>query len=247
MKVKHLYTAGDGYCANGVWPMWSQILAEILDCEWTNLSQVGAGNEVIAAQILDELANQFCSCTDTLWLIQWTQPNRLDLQNPERFTDQISQDPVYYKNYVRTALGHNYWCSSASTIDFVTTNNDLIPITQHQSRSRMFQLAVAHALDHSQATWKYLLTYPADWREQKFISESSWLLPSLKEFRSVSQYLDLDIGYIQPVSSVHLDWLEQKVLPMLDYDSDRFESIRKKYLDRDQNRLLDPGFYNQSV
>jgi hypothetical protein len=231
MKVKHLYTAGDGFCANAVWPMWSEILAKILDCDWTNISQIGAGNEAIATQVLDALANT-PDTQDSLWLVQWTQADRLDLQNSFRFKEQIAQDPVYHKNFFGP-----YWCSSASKIPFVDKHNRFISQPQHQSRGRLAQLAVAQALTQQDVEWRYLLTYPAGWREQEFIPESKWLLPSLQEFRKSSVYHQYDTGAIQPPSSVNLDWVEQHVLPWVEYDPVQFETIKQEMLSQDQKIL----------
>lgn len=231
MKVKHLYTAGDGFCTNAVWPMWSKILADILDCEWTNLAQIGAGNEAIAATVLGKLS-EVTDTKDTLWLVQWTQANRLDLLNSFRFKKQIATDPVYHNNFFGP-----YWCSSASELDFVVQYNQLLQLEQHYSRSRMMQLALAHAFNSRQVEWRYLLTYPADWREQEYIPESQWLLPSLQEFRHTSTYSNYDIGEIQPPSSVNLEWLEQNVLPWVEYNSQRFDDIKKKILSQDRGIL----------
>lgn len=218
--------------------MWSQILAEILDCEWTNLSQMGAGNEAIAGLVLDQLSVTN-DCSSTLWITQWTIPYRLDLEDSDRYTVQISKDPVYYKNFIETALGKKYWCSSASEINLVQQHNHLIGIPQSQARGRMYQLAVARALEAKQVSWKFCLTYPAPWREQTFIDPGQWMLPSLNEFRYASLYTPLDVGQVQPVSSIHLDWLAQTILPHCEYDQSRFDAVRDKYTALDQNRLLD--------
>ncbi len=76
------------------------------------------------------------------------------------------------------------------------------------------------------------------------MGDHKWILPSLREFRTTSRYAHLDIGYIQPVSSVNLDWVEQKLLTDLEYDKSQLERIRKKYLDHDQNHLHDPRLAN---
>lgn len=221
--------------------MWSKLLSEALDCEWTNLSQIGAGNEVIANLVLDQLAKTE-NTADTLWIVQWTRPERLDLQNPQRFADQIVNDPVYHRNFITTEQGQHYWCSSASELDLVKNYHLIIDSQQHQSRSRLAQLAVAHALEQRSVAWHYCLTYSAPWREQLLIPEHRWILPSLNEFRHHSYYCDLDVGYIQPVSSVHLDWIEQKILPGYEYDREKFEIIRTRTVDQDRQRKdLGPG------
>ena len=40
--------AGDGFGKGHLWPMWPQLLKEVIDdCEVDNVSEVGAGNEYI--------------------------------------------------------------------------------------------------------------------------------------------------------------------------------------------------------
>jgi hypothetical protein len=241
MKVKKLYTAGDGFCCNHIWPMWSKLLAEILDCEWVNLSTYGAGNEAIANLVTDEIKlNQDYS--DTLWLIQWTLSPRLDLRidcfsDDNQYLKLIPTDPVYYDNFISTTKQKKYWCSSASQLPFVTDYNKLLSVNQHNDRSRHHQMSTAYALSQTQANWKFLLTYPANWLPTEFIDHSRWIFPSMAEFRKTSQYSSLDVGEVQPVSSIHLDFLEQFILPKCEYDPLRFKDIKHRILSDDQNRI----------
>jgi hypothetical protein len=128
MKVKKLYTAGDGFCYNHHWPMWSKLLAEILDCEWVNLSTYGAGNEALANLVIDEIDTTI-DYSETLWLIQWTSPYRLDLRIDQLPSDNpyiklIPTDTVYYDNFITTKKQKKYWCSSASQLQFVNDYNN---------------------------------------------------------------------------------------------------------------------------
>jgi hypothetical protein len=216
--------------------MWSQILAEILDCGWTNLSQAGAGNEAIANLVLDQLAAT-ADTSDSLWIVQWTHPQRLDLLEWQRFSDSILQDPVYHKNFIRTAKGQEFWCSSASHMDLVRTYHSMITESQQESRSRISQLATGLALSQRDVRWRFCLTYPADWREIERIGADRWILPSMREYRESAAHRELDVGYIQPVSSVYLDWLEEFILPGLDHDPDRLSQARQRYRKLDQQRL----------
>jgi hypothetical protein len=58
----------------------------------------------------------------------------------------------------------------------------------------------------------------------------------MMSFLPQSKYLDLDVGEIQPVSSVHLDFLEQFVLPGLEIDTNKLDAIREKTVLTDQER-----------
>ena len=238
MKVKKLYTAGDGFCCNHIWPMWSQLLAEILDCEWVNLSTYGAGNEAIANLVIDQIGHEQ-DCTDSLWLIQWTGPRRLDLRidhvdaDNQLITD-ISNDPVYYDNFISSADQKKYWCSSASSLTFVKNYRELLSYEQHIDRSRNHLLSLAYVLNQKKVNWKYLLTYDAPWLPLEFIDKNQCILQSMESFRKISQYKNLDIGEIQPVSSIHLDFLEKFVLPLCYYDNLKFETIKNKILISDR-------------
>lgn len=241
MKIKKLYTAGDGFCYNHHWPMWSELLAQILDCEWVNLSTYGAGNEAIANLVLDEIdVNE--DYTDSLWLIQWTGSSRLDLRvdhlgNNDPLLQQIYTDSDYYDNFIFTAKQKKYWCSGASSITFVDEYRKLISQVQHNDRSVHHQLSVAYALSQIKCNWKYLLTYAADWLPTKLINPAQWISTDLSSFRQQSKFAHLDVNEIQPVSSIHLDFLEQFVLPHYEYDLDRFLLIKNKTLLLDQLRI----------
>jgi len=244
-KIKKLYTAGDGFCCNHTWPMWSKILADILECQWINLSTYGAGNEAIANLVLDQLSANEDYC-DSLWLIQWTLPKRLDLRidhldNNSQLLNYISSDPVYYDNFISTSKQKKYWCSSASTLEFVNNHNDLMNIDQHNDRSRHHAMSVAYALTKHKVNWKYLLTYKAYWLPLEFINESNWILQDMSSFRKISQYAHLDINRVQPISSIHLDFLEKFILPQLEYNPERLEIIKNKILTSDVEQ------YNKNV
>ena len=242
MKVKKLYTAGDGFCYNHHWPMWSKLLAEILDCEWVNLSTYGAGNEALANLIVDEIDVK-TDYSETLWLIQWTSPIRLDLRidqlnNSNQYTNLIPTDPVYYDNFISTKKQKKYWCSSASQLDFVNNYKQLLSREQHDDRSRHHLMSVAYALSQTRASWKFLLTYSADWLPRNLIKQDRWIFPDQESFRKISRYAHLDVGEIQPIASIHLDFLEKFVLPAYEYNTERLESIRNRVVDADRDRIL---------
>lgn len=240
---KHLYTAGDGYCYNGVWPMWSKLLAQALNCPWTNLSMIGAGNEAIANLVLDALPT---ADQDSLWIVQWTNPTRLDLRvDPIRANqpvlEYIQQDPVYYKNFITTAKDRTYWASSESQLDRVTDYRSLIPLQQHRDRTIQLQLAVAYALEQRGVEWLYIFNYPIDWSKESLLPADRVIWNSMEEFRKTSKYANLDISDIQPVSSIHLDFLEQFIFPKYPVDTVRLEKLREVILKQDRARKNGPG------
>ena len=219
MPIQHLRTVGDGYCFNHHWPMWSQLLAEILDCQWQNFSLPGLGNEAMANIVLDQLENE--CLPNTLWVIQWAEPKRVDFRidiDTAEFLSRIEKDPIYYKNFITTARGRKYWSSSASIQSWVQQYRDSMVLEQYQDRQRLYELAVTAALEKSQVKYCYIST------------------PQMSQFRYSSQYLYLDVKEIQPISSIHLEFLEQFVLPQLEYDSSRLSAVREKTLAADTQR-----------
>jgi phospholipase C len=150
----------------------------------------------------------------------------------------IQQDDVYYDNFITSSKNRRYWCSSASRLPFVNEYKNSIPDSQHIDRSRMIQLGLAYALTRANVSWKYLFTYNSLWAADNFISDDHTIWHSQEEFRTVSKYKDLDVGEIQPVSSIHLDFLEQFILPQLTYDVDKFNNIKERIITVDTARKL---------
>jgi hypothetical protein len=240
MQFKKLYTAGDGYCFNHHWPMWSELLHQVLELEWTNLAAIGSGNELIANFVLDALSLE-PEPTQSLWVIQWTQPKRWDIlldpvDQHQDLIQLIKTDPVYYKNFYTTALGKTYWASSASQFEFVLDRNNQISDLQHENISRQHMVNVAQALDQAGAAWRYLFTYPAPWAKLTALPDTNIVWTSQREFRRMSQYAELDVGEIQPVSSIHLDFLEQYILSDLVFDVEHLANIKHSILEADTIR-----------
>jgi hypothetical protein len=205
-----------------------------------NLAAIGAGNEYIANSVIDALATEPAPA-DCLWVIQWSSPKRLDLQiqsDDQALIETIKKDNVYYKNFNTTTKGQQYWSSSASDLNFVKQHNDLISNTQHETRSRNLQLATAYALEYYGVEWRYMFTYPAKWATNNLIDQQRYIWTSQYQFRQQhSQYRHLDVGEIQPVSSIHLDFLEQYILPHYEHDSARLEKIKQDTLCVDTARV----------
>ena len=237
MKFSKLYTVGDGYAYNHYWPMWSELLAEIVECPWTNLAAIGAGNEYIANSVLSALAVN--NTSNSLWIVQWSSPKRLDLQitnENQPLLEYIKTDKVYHNNFATTKQDQTYWISSASKLEQVINHNNFITESQHITRSRNLQLAVAYALDQQGVEWRYMFTYDAPWAKNNIIPDSKYVWESQQTFRDKSQYRELDVGEIQPVSSIHLDFLEQFVLPHYNFDPAKLDVVKQQIIQQDQNR-----------
>ena len=76
--MQKILCVGDGFGKGHVWPMWPQLLPEIVnDSEIVNLSEVGAGNEYISQCVIDSCERE----NYDLVIVQWAKSNRLDLIN----------------------------------------------------------------------------------------------------------------------------------------------------------------------
>jgi len=238
MRYKKLYTVSDGYGCNHIYPMWPELLARVINTEWVNLSTMGSGNELIATQVIDALEKE-PNPQDTLWVIQWTNCTRLDLQvdlDNQELIDDIKTDKVYSRNFATTRKNKTFWASSASELAWVQTHNDLLLEEQHQARGRMAQLATTYALEHYSAKYKYLFSYDSSWSKNNLVNPSKYIWEPMSTFRYGSQFNELDVGEVQPVSSVHLEFLDRYLLPELEYDRRRYEQILEETLTADRVR-----------
>lgn len=223
--------------------MWSQLLAEILQCQWKNFSIPGLGNEAMCNLVIDELTVNHNA--DDFYLIQWTGPPRLDLeinQHNQDIKHAIEQDPIYHNNYITTAAGRTYWSSSASVLDVAKKYRESLTQSQHQSRSIQSIMATTWALTQHKVQWLYMFTYNGSWAKNTQLPEQNVVWPSLQDFLNVSQYRELDVGEIQPVTSVHLDFLETYVLPKFSYDSQHFQQLKQHYVEQDRQRKIRGDF-----
>ena len=139
-----LLTISDGYGdSNAVpdwypkywkWPKIIQLMTK--GVEINNCSRYGAGNEFIVNQLKQNIN------TCDIVMIQWAQPNRLDLvlshSNTEYWDGVIASDPIYKNNIVNCG-DYKFWVSSGSrTIAVQQYHRQIITLQQHQLRSQIF-------------------------------------------------------------------------------------------------------------
>jgi hypothetical protein len=175
-----------------------------------NYSRYGAGNEFIANQLKQNISSADAA------IVQWAQPNRLDLvidyTNTVYWNDIIAKDPVYNNNLVNCG-DDKFWISSASTVDAVRKYHQQISCKQHQLRSQIFVeyaklLINQHQIDYcfmSVVNFKYLDI------EAKWICHEPF--EGMENFKKKSKYADLDLGITQPLPLVALDFIKQYVIP----------------------------------
>ena len=184
----------------------------------TNLSRYGAGNEYIANAIQQNIDN--CDVA----IVQWAQPNRLDLVldhiEPHNtiWKTTIANDPVYSNNIIE--LGNTkIWLSSGSTTNLVKEyHSKFISLAQHQLRSQMYINYVMLLLEQKKINYKFMLSVDSQYLSNK-ITTTPWAWHSewkgMCEFRFVSKFSELDLGLTQPIPLIHFDFIKQFIMPSI--------------------------------
>lgn len=217
-----LLTLADGYGDSVAVPAWYPkywkwpeiIKLMTKDVELHNYSRYGAGNEFIINQL-----KQYINQADVA-LIQWAQPNRLDLvlahENPAFWEETIASDQVYKNNVV--VCGHKkFWISSASSVPAVRDyHNRYISMEQHQSRSQIFIEYAKLLLEQHNIDYRFMLVDDSDYLDVS----ANWIchkpMKGMSDFRRKSKYSNLDLGIVQPLPIVAFDFIKQHVMPSID-------------------------------
>ena len=214
-----LLTLADGFGDSGAYPLWypgyykwpELIHLMTNGVELLNLSRYGAGNEYIVECLKNNIVDK------DYVIIQWAQPNRLDLllahnEYKDFWSDAVSQDVSYSKNVV-----NNYWITSASKNPAVQEyHKKYISIEQHCRRSRLYMDYARLLLTSNNVNFNFMLT-----ADSKYLADQStdhhWLWHSpwagMESFRALSQYTNLDFGYTQPIPLIQFDYIQQYIVP----------------------------------
>ena len=184
------------------------------DVSLNNCSRYGAGNEFIVNQL-----KQNIDSADVV-MIQWAQPNRLDLvlahDNPAFWNNVISTDSVYKDNIV-DCNGNQFWISSASqTLEVQKYHNQIISLTQHQLRSQIFVEYAKLLLEQRGIDYRFMLVDDSEYLD----IDAKWIchapLMGMSNFKRKSKYSNLDLGVVQPLPLVAFDFIKQFVMPSID-------------------------------
>jgi len=219
----NLLTIADGFGDSTAVPLWYPryikwpeiIKLMTKGVNVVNLSRYGAGNEYIIQCLRRNYQNK-----DAV-LIQWAKPDRLDLvldhnqEETQYWNQTIASDKIYKDNVI--SLGTDrIWISSGSNADGVKEyHKRFIGKRQHQIRSQMF---VDYAkLLLSNTSYGFLLTKTSTYLEETVSDTSHWFwhekFSGMCEFRSQSQYADLDLGLTQPIPLIHFDFIKKFIQP----------------------------------
>jgi hypothetical protein len=208
MDIKKIYTFGDGYASNHIWPEWPWIL-ELLypEIEFSHFGEVGAGNEYISNAVIQANLND----PDAYFLVQWTEPHRFDkLLQDKSWDTVIDADPVYFFNRV-SSFGQNWWISSKSTQpEIVQYHKQFVQPAQHILRSAnviylISQLLAGKSLFFSTVNINYFLHR----KPNNYIEQDMFRYSFLAQFSDVRQ------NEVQPSPVVHLEYIKEYILPRM--------------------------------
>lgn len=191
------------------WPEIIKLMTKGLELK--NCSRYGAGNEFIVNQL-----KQNIDWADTA-IIQWAQPNRLDLVlahvDPTHWNNIIANDEIYKNNIVECGT-NKFWLSSGSTSKEIKNYHlQYISSKQSQMRSQLFVEYAKLLLMQHDVNYRFMLVEHSEYLQV----DASWVWHSpwqgLREFRTKSKYSSLDLDVAQPIPLIAFDFIKQHVMP----------------------------------
>jgi hypothetical protein len=191
------------------WPKIIQLMTKGVDLN--DRSRYGAGNEFIVNELKQHIN------TANVVIIQWAQPNRLDLvlahTNLTFWQNVIDSDPVYSNNVLDSG-SDKFWISSASKTDAVVKyHQQYITIRQHQLRSQIYIEYAKLLLEQHKIDYRFMLVDNSEYLGV----DANWIchgpFKGMSDFKSKSKYCDLDLGIVQPVPLVAFDFIKQYIMP----------------------------------
>jgi hypothetical protein len=217
-----LLTIADGYGDSVAVPTWYPkywkwpeiIKLMTKDVSLNNCSRYGAGNEFMVNQLKNNIDS-----ADVV-MIQWSQPNRLDLvlahSNSKFWDDVIASDTVYANNVVDCG-SDKFWISSASRTDAVREYHQrYISLKQHQMRSQTFVEYAKLLLEQRDLDYRFMLVENSTYLD----IDANWIchepFKGMSDFKRKSKYSNLDLGIVQPVPLVTFDFIQQYIMPSID-------------------------------
>lgn len=236
-----LLTISDGFGDSGAVPNWHgkfwkwPKIIEMMTKGLTviNCSRYGAGNEFIVANL-----REYIDQADKV-IIQWVRTNRLDLilsnSNSKFWDDVIASDPMYKDNVVACGA-NNFWLSSGSTAQAVQKyHQQYASVEQHQLRSQIYVEYAKLLLESQGIDYRFMLTDNSEYLNVN----AKWIchepMKGMHEFRKISKYRDVDLGFVQPTPLIAFDFIKQYVMPSIDLqwrnsrDIDAVENILHKH------------------
>lgn len=244
-SIARIVTAGDGFSANHIWPMWPHILQmTTVDTDVVSLGRIGAGNEYIFNSVLAAIDQP----TD-LVIVQWAMSNRLDLivDTPAKMA-VVGQDPVYNEN-----IYDNWWLSSASTQDYVRRyHTEYIGTIQSRLRTKNYIISLAAILKSRKIPFLFTTTYTSEHYPNRDIDWTDWVWhepgQGMQEYSLLPEFKDTRLTQVQPSPLVHLTWLQQVLKPQVDltWEYTHIEKLSQLFAVGDWHGLL-PHYLARSI
>jgi hypothetical protein len=220
--TKKIFTFGDGYATNHLWPEWPAIIQALYpDYQHKNFAAIGAGNEYINNCIVD--AHQ--QDNQALFLVQWAQFSRFDkLLQDDTWDNIINTDPVYHFNRVG-----DWWISSASRQPEVRHYHKFyVQGKQAQLRSYNYIYMSAHLLNNNAiffSTGDPGLTT----QEQQKLLQVKWA-PDMLQYAQHERFQEIRQNEVQPSPQVHFFYVEEFLLPLMPAqpDQERLKELKTR-------------------
>ena len=235
--MKKILCVGDGFGKGHVWPMWPQLLPEIVDeTKVSNLSQVGAGNEFISQCVIDSCERE----NYDLVIVQWAKSDRLDVINKDQanLSKKIMKDKTYNTKYSNVRLNDRlWWLSSASKHEMIEKyHTDYITAEQHQLRTINFINHVDLFLSQKQIEFCFFSSYNLDFldlAESETIDRNRWLQNGelgMDEY-GIKHWPGYQTKEVQPHTMIHLDYLEKVLCPFagLHINDEKLAKLKSRY------------------
>jgi hypothetical protein len=215
--MKLIITAGDGFAANHIWPMWPVLLQQSMpNTRVISLGKPAAGNEFIFNSVLFAIEQQ----RPDLVVVQWAQSQRLDLViDSVDKRDTALQDEVYHHNLYRINK-NQWWLSNASTQNYVRQyHSDYIGRPQALNRTRNYIISLTAILQNRSIPFKFFSTYDVECYPDADIDWSHWIWHEpgrgMEHYSRQAQFADIRGTEVQPSTAVHQEWIQNILLPNL--------------------------------
>lgn len=191
--MNRILCVGDGFAHGHIWPEWPQILSALLPNHQTvTISGIGAGNEFLIHELLT------CDPDQDIVIFQWAQANRFDkIIQDDQWQQLAQQDPVYGNNFYQIS-DHKWWLSSASQVKEVQQYHTFF-VQSRQQQQRLH--------DQQRLLQGFLIS-----------TNCSLISTSTQEqqiFSLQSEFKHTRGQEVQPSPTVHMAYVEQKILPRL--------------------------------
>jgi hypothetical protein len=221
--MKKILCVGDGFGKGHIWPMWPQLLSELLnDVDIDNYSEVGAGNEFICNRIIDACEKKNYDVV----LVQWAMSKRLDVINNQQnnISKYIIKDKVYNKKYSNIKINNRtWWLSSGSQTEYVQNyHNNYISDEQHKLRSiNYIKLVESYLKQKKISNFLFFSSYKLDFIDMLESNMLDWSIWCIDEGKNgMAEYgktflKKYTTNEAQPHPLVHLSYIKEIILPKL--------------------------------